>query len=83
MCFNDYPRACALGFEKVSPLQGFSLSINVSKMILRCIIVGFFCGIVSPRWAHYRNGCVKIWNGYNYVCLGCGAGQPHQNSSEL
>ena len=35
MCFNDWPRACALGFEEVSPLQGFSLSINVSKMILR------------------------------------------------
>ena len=41
---NNYPRACALGFEKVSPLQGSSLSINVSKMILQCIIVGFFGG---------------------------------------
>ena len=60
---NNYPRACALGFEKVSPLQGFSLSINVSKMILRCIIVGFFWGLRSPRWAHYRNGCVKIGMG--------------------
>ena len=35
MCFNDWPRACALGFEEVSPLQGFSLSIDVSTMILR------------------------------------------------
>ena len=39
MCFNDYPRAWALGFEKVSPLQGSFQSIGVNKMIL---------------WVHYR-----------------------------
>ena len=27
MCSNDYPRACALGFEEVSPLQGSSISM--------------------------------------------------------
>ena len=63
MCFNDYPRACALGYEEVSPLQGSSQSIDVSKMILRCIIVGFFVRLFSPRWVHYRNGCVKIGMG--------------------
>ena len=61
MCFNDYPRACALGFEKVSPLQGSFQSIGVNKMILwvhyRRIFGG---GIVSPRWAHYRNGALKL-----------------------
>ena len=41
-------------------------------------------GLLSPRWAHYRNGVLKWeWNGYNYVWLGCGAWQPHQNSSAL
>ena len=44
----------------MSPLQGSSRSIDLSKMILRCIIVEFFGGLFSPRWAHYRNGCVKI-----------------------
>ena len=45
----------------MSPLQGSFQSIGVNKMILwvhyRRI---FFLGLFSPRWAHYRNGCVKI-----------------------
>ena len=46
MCRNNYPRACALGYERVSPLQDFSLSIDVNTM---CIIVGFFLWVsVAP-----------------------------------
>ncbi len=48
MCFNDYPRACAQGFERVSPLQGFSLSIDVSTMILlSALFYDFLRGLVS------------------------------------
>ena len=42
-------------------MQGYSQSIDVNEIILwvhyRRIFLG---GLLSPRWAHYRNGCVKI-----------------------
>ena len=60
MCFNDYPRACALGFEEVSPFQGFSLSIDVNTMILRCIIVGFLGGIAFSSLGALSEWGVKM-----------------------
>ena len=74
---NNYPRACALGFEKVSPLQGFSLSINVSKMILQCIIVGFLGGGVPPLCRTFlsslRNHLYLLFHALALACPQAGA----------
>ena len=43
---NNYPRACALGFERVSPLQGSSQSMGVNKMMLWVYYRRIFLGIV-------------------------------------
>ena len=55
----------------MSPLQGSFQSIGVNKMILWVHYRRIFWGIVSPRWAHYRNGCVKIGMGVivRLVCV--------------
>ena len=38
MYFNDYPRACALGFEEVSPFQG---SLQTNLIVYLSQAVGF------------------------------------------
>ena len=67
MCFNDYPRACTLGYKDVSPLQGF-LRINLTVYLLDLLGDAGMSAVGtklfhSPGWneGKARNGTLGIY----------------------
>ena len=77
MSFNDYPRACALGFEKVSPLQGSFQSIGVNKMILwvhyRRIFLGVGVALAGLFYVFTTNQLFYCFHGLALACPQAGA----------